>query len=90
MSTPIQTGHGELMASIIKLENINLDPHERKEKYVEEYVCYNCRHLVEPTDTTCWQCGEKLEQSSGAEHFRRGQKLTEGEFKEALKAFPKL
>jgi len=70
------------MANIIKLENINEERQTHKEKYVKEYVCSNCRHLVEPTDTTCWQCGEKLKQSSGVEHYHRGEKLSDIQFKE--------
>jgi len=74
------------MANIIKLENINEDKQTHKEKYVEEYVCSNCRHLVEPNDKTCWQCGEKLEPSEKVERYRRGEKPTDEEFDKATKA----
>lgn len=67
------------MPKIIKLENI-----QKKagiEQVVEEYVCENCRHLIDPSDKTCWQCGEKLEQSELVEHYYKGEKLNEGQFK---------
>lgn len=62
------------MAKIIKLENINLTP--TGEQVTEEYVCENCRHLIASTDTICWQCREKLEQSKQVEHYHKGEKLT--------------
>lgn len=67
------------MARIIKLENI-----QPTGELVEEYVCENCRHLIEPTDAVCWQCGEKLKPSSGVEHYFRGERLTEAQFEEKV------
>ena len=73
------------MAKIVKLENINAIKGTRQEQYVEEYVCSNCRHLINPDDKTCWQCGERLEQSSLIEHYHRGERLAEGEFQKRKK-----
>jgi len=35
----------------------------------EEYVCENCRHLVEKLDDCCWQCGNPLEVSNLIETY---------------------
>ncbi|MBA7617111.1 hypothetical protein ES703_24422 [subsurface metagenome] len=67
------------MAKVIKLENIQ--PKDGVEQLVDEYACENCRHLINPNDKTCWQCGEKLEQSELVEHYHKGEKLNEGQFK---------
>lgn len=73
------------MAEIIKLQNIQKKHREDKEEQlVEEYVCSNCRHLVEATDTACWQCGEKLEPSGEIEHYHKGVKLSVAQFKKEL------
>lgn len=71
------------MAKVIKLENINVIKGTRQEHYVEEYVCSNCRHIINLTDKTCWQCGGKLEPSGTVEHYYRGGKLTTQEFNAA-------
>ena len=67
-----------MTAKIIKLENIQ--PKDGMEQPTEEYVCESCRHLVEPTDKVCLQCGEKLEQSNLVEHYYKGEKLTDEEY----------
>lgn len=75
------------MAEIIKLENINKV--DGREQFVEEYVCGNCRHLVEPNAKTCWQCGEKLEPSGEIEHYHKGVKLSVARFKKELEGTTK-
>ncbi len=66
------------MAKVIKLENIKLT--STGEQFVEEYVCGNCRHLINPSDKTCWQCGEQLKQSTVVEHYHKGERLKGDEF----------
>lgn len=74
---------------IIKLENIKaeFDRQTGKEKteLTTEYVCGNCRHLVQPTDKFCWRCGEPLEKSSEVEHYDTdGTQLTNTAFRKKV------
>ena len=74
------------MAKIIKLENIvpvryNRQTGEPSSEVTEEYVCEACRHLVKTIDKFCWQCGGELEQSTLIEHYSKGKKLTEEEYR---------
>jgi len=64
------------MAKIVKLENIQPRVKGQAEELTEEYVCGNCRHLIEPINAFCWLCGEKLEQSKLVEHYYMGQRLS--------------
>ena len=66
------------MAKIIKLENIYPTG-----ELVDEYVCGGCRHLVGRDDKVCWQCEERLTQSTLIEHYHRGVKLSNDEFNKA-------
>ncbi len=73
------------MANRIKLENIvgrgyNRITGEFMEKIIEEFVCENCRHLVNIEDKFCWQCGGRLEQSNLIEHYHKGERLTDEEY----------
>lgn len=75
------------MALKIKLENISRRTFDKVtgkplEQVTQEYVCENCRHLVEPSDAFCWQCGNALEPSGLVEHYSDGEKLTDAQFKE--------
>jgi len=74
----------------IKLENIVDEGFDRQtgkpvSKVTAEYICENCRHLVEASDKFCWQCGEKLEVSDIVEHHSQGKQLTEEEFQKERK-----
>ena len=70
---------------IVKLENIQLK--DDKEEITEEYVCEGCRHLIQPADKSCWQCGQPLEPSSEVEHYHQGEKLTKEQFGERSKSY---
>jgi len=70
---------------IIKLENIIDEGFDRQtgktvSKATTEYVCENCRHLIEVSDKFCWQCGERLEQSNFVEYYSKGGKITKEEY----------
>lgn len=74
------------MADKIKLENIKEKGFDRtsgkpKTDVTIEYVCSACCHLVESGDAFCWQCGEKLVPSTLVEHYHKGERLTDKEFK---------
>lgn len=77
------------MPNKIKLENILLagfdsDTGDAFINITEEYVCENCRHLVDKNDKFCWQCGEELKQSKLIEHYYEGKKLTERNFQKEV------
>src|SRR3989304_8884019 len=53
-----------------------------QEIVVVEHACSNCRHLVDPSETYCSFCGEKLDWSQPLiEHYDKGKKLTDDEYK---------
>lgn len=76
------------MVDKIKLESIM---HKRYDKQtgkpvleeVTEFVCSNCRHLVEQDDSYCWSCGSKLTSISKVEHYVLNKLLTDDEFGQA-------
>lgn len=74
------------MAKIIKLENIEERGYDRiigkpVEEFTIKYVCEACRHLVSVEDKFCWQCGEPLGLSDLVEHYYKGERLIDKEYK---------
>jgi hypothetical protein len=85
----IQMGLIETMADRIKLENIvpagfDVDTGDEFLNITEEFVCGNCRHLVGQADKYCGQCGELLKDMGKIEHWDKGKRLTDKEFKEQM------
>jgi uncharacterized protein YlaI len=70
---------------MIKLENIVIrgfdkQTGELKATPTEEYVCDNCRRLVDPSDKYCEFCGDKLVPVTDTEHHVLGEQLSHLEF----------
>lgn len=73
------------MVKKIKLENIVQAGFDRENgdeflNITEEYVCNNCRHIVEREDNYCWKCGKTLDEES-VEHYQAGEKLSDDDFR---------
>jgi len=82
---------GGIMGKRVKLENIiqagfTTDMGDRIFNITEEYVCKNCRHLVEVIDKFCWFCGEELESSDIVEHWQKGIQLSNEAFNKIRRA----
>jgi len=76
------------MVDKIKLENILHKKYDRQTgepvlEETEEFVCGNCRHLVEQNDAYCWSCGSNLVNSEKVEHYVMNKLLTSEEFVQA-------
>lgn len=77
------------MGKKIKLENLMERGYDRlsgelKIEVTNEYVCSGCRHSVNVEDNFCWHCGEGLMPSSKLEHYHKGERLTDKEFKKRV------
>ena len=73
---------------IIKLENIRMSGFDRQtgepmSDTTVEFICENCRHIVNEADKFCWQCGSPLETSTDVEHWNVGKKLDTNQFNQA-------
>ena len=73
------------MANKVKLENImqagsDQETGDRFLNITEEYVCGNCRHLVEAADKFCWYCRSELRTSDKIEHWQKGVQIAEDTF----------
>jgi predicted amidophosphoribosyltransferase len=80
------------MASKIKLESIRAGgfDSENGDEFVNlvvEYVCGDCRSLVEEGDKFCSYCGAKLVDNGDVEHYSKGKKLTSTEYKKELSLY---
>lgn len=74
------------MPDKIKLENIvhagfDTETGDEFMNITEEYACSSCRNLVAKTDKFCRWCGELLKDTGKMEHYHKGEKLTDKEFK---------
>lgn len=73
-----------------KLQNFANNGYDRQTglpdiQETEEFICGNCRHLVDKNDKFCWQCGESLDKEEETEHYAMGKKLTNEQFENARK-----
>lgn len=55
------------------------------EVVVEEFICDICRNLVDEDDKFCQNCGEPLGAPVRTEHWHKGDKITDAEFKKRSK-----
>lgn len=69
----------------VRLENIvncgyDNDTGDRVLNITVEFVCSDCRHLVEGGDAYCWCCGKKFDGGATTEHYQKGKQLTNESF----------
>jgi len=67
---------------IIIKKQYNRETGELEVEEKEEFVCKQCRHLVEPTNKFCWFCGTVITEHTETEHYVLGRKLTDDQFKQ--------